>query len=125
MAEAASYTTISCLLRKQLSMKSNSGLSRLQKNKGGKKQLGMAQHGKLNEAASCQRRQKLLPAILLFQLLAGHPDHHAIGKGRLEAMPGELADHLIDGQAVILTHMVQEPQGMVLQDRRQQQSTGM
>ena len=33
MAEAASYTTISCLLRRQLSMKSNSGLSRLQNNR--------------------------------------------------------------------------------------------
>lgn len=33
MAEAASYTTISCLLRRQLSMKSNSGLSRLQGNR--------------------------------------------------------------------------------------------
>ena len=33
MAEAASYTTISCLLRRQLSMKSNSGLSRLRDNR--------------------------------------------------------------------------------------------
>lgn len=30
-------------------------------------------------------------------------------------MPGELADHLIDSQAVVLTHMVQEPQSMVLE----------
>jgi len=35
MAEAASYTTISCLLRRQLSMKSNSGLSRLQRQAAG------------------------------------------------------------------------------------------
>lgn len=29
-------------------------------------------------------------------------------------MPGELADHLIDSQAVVLPHVVQEPQGVVL-----------
>lgn len=87
-------------------MKSNSGLSRLKENIGGKKKLEMTQHGKLNEASSSEGRQELLPAVLLLQLLAGHPNHHAVGKGRLEAMPGELANHLIDSQAVIPTYMV-------------------
>lgn len=32
-------------------------------------------------------------------------------------MSGELADHLINSQAVILTHVVQESQCMVLEDR--------
>lgn len=32
-------------------------------------------------------------------------------------MAGELADHLINSQAVILTYMVQESQCMVLEDR--------
>lgn len=79
----------------------------------------------LNEALPGQGSREPLPAVLLLQLLAGHPDHHAVGKGRLEAMPGELADHLVDSQAVILTHMVQEPQSMVLDDRRSWHSTDM
>lgn len=54
-------------------------------------------------------RAELLPAIFLFQLLAGHSDHHAVGKGGLQAMPGELAYHLIHGQTIILPHMVQQP----------------
>lgn len=86
-------------------MKSNSGLSRLQKNTGSKK-VEMAQHGRLNEASSSEGRQEPLPAVLLLQLLAGHPDHHAVGKGRLEAVPRELANHFTDSQAVILTYMV-------------------
>lgn len=40
-------------------------------------------------------------------------------------MPGELADHLIDSQAVVFTHVVQEPQSMVLEDRGPWQSTGV
>lgn len=79
----------------------------------------------LNEASPGQGRQEPLPAVLLLQLLAGHPDHHAVGKGRLEAVPGELADHLIDSQAVVFTHVVQEPQSMVLEDRGPWQSTGV
>lgn len=122
MAEAASYTTISCLLRKQLSIKSNRGLSRLQKDTGGKK-LGMAQRGIGRHLAKGDKSHSL-PAILFLQLFAGHPDHHAVGKGRLEAMPGELADHLIDSQAVVLPYVVQEPQSMVLESGRSWQSTG-
>ena len=36
-----------------------------------------------------------LPAVLVLQLPAGHADHHAVGEGGLEAVPRELADHLV------------------------------
>ena len=66
-----------------------------------------------------------LPAVLLLQLPAGHADHHAVGEGGLEAVPRELADHLADSQAVVLPHVVQEPQRVVLEGGRGQQSTGV
>lgn len=124
MAEAASYTTISCLLRKQLSMKSNSGLSRLQDNRrqedagGPVQETGKASLGMRGDTVP-------LPAVLLLQLPAGHADHHAVGEGGLEAVPRELADHLADGQAVVLPHVVQEPQRVVLESGKGQQSTGL
>jgi hypothetical protein len=72
----------------------------------------------MNEASSSwQETKESSPAVLLFQLFAGHSDHHAVGKGRLEAVPGKLANHLTDSQAVILPHMVQEPQCVVLENR--------
>lgn len=48
------------------------------------------------------------PAIFFLQLLASHSDHHAVGKGGLQAMTGELTDHLTHGQTVILPYMVQK-----------------
>lgn len=54
------------------------------------------------------------PASLLLQQLAGYSDHHAVGKWGLEAMACELAEHLVDCQAVILPHMVQQAQSMIL-----------
>lgn len=66
-----------------------------------------------------------LPAVLLLQLPAGHADHHAVGEGGLEAVPRELADHLADSQAVVLPHVVQEPQRVVLESGKGQQSTGL
>lgn len=54
------------------------------------------------------------PASLLLQQLAGYSDHHAVGKWGLEAMACELAEHLVDCQAVVLPHMVQQAQSMIL-----------
>ena len=69
----------------------------------------------LGEGQGCTPQGAVpLPAVLVLQLPAGHTDHHAVGEGGLEAVPCELADHLADGQAVVLPHMVQEPQRVVL-----------
>lgn len=71
-------------------------------------------NGKLGTIRQCGRhhlagrRAALSPAIFFLQLLAGHSDHHAVGKGGLQAVPGELTDHLTHSQAVILPHMVQQ-----------------
>lgn len=113
MAEAASYTTISCLLRRQLSMKSNSGLSRLQRNRRQEDAEGPPQ-GRARAGGGARQGAVPLPAVLVLQLPAGHADHHAVGEGGLEAVPRELADHLADGQAVVLPHVVQKPQRVVL-----------
>lgn len=54
------------------------------------------------------------PASLLLQQLAGYSDHQAVGKRGLEAVACELAEHLVDCQAVVLPHVVQQAQGVVL-----------
>lgn len=112
MAEAASYTTISCLLRRQLSMKSNRGLSRLQRQAA--RGCWGAAWGLGEGSGGCAAGAVPLPAVLVLQLPAGHANHHAVGEGGFEAMPRELADHLADRQAVVLPHVVQEPQRVVL-----------
>lgn len=65
------------------------------------------------------------PASLLLQQLAGYSDHHAVSKWGLEAMACELAEHLVDCQAVVLPHMVQQAQSMILcRERERQKPSG-
>lgn len=59
------------------------------------------------------------PASLLLQQLAGYSDHQAVGKWGLEAVACELAEHLVDCQAVVLPHMVQQAQSMILHRERE------
>lgn len=54
------------------------------------------------------------PASLLLQQLAGYSDHQAVGKWGLEAVACELAEHLVDCQAVVLPHVVQQAQSVIL-----------
>lgn len=57
------------------------------------------------------------PSLRLVQQFAGDPDEHAVGKGRLETRFGELVEHLGDGKTVVLPEVIQQAQGMVLEDR--------
>lgn len=61
-----------------------------------------------------QERKSFLPSSFFFQEFAGHTDHQAIGKGRLQAMAHELVQHLVNRQAVILAYVIQQTQGMIL-----------
>lgn len=56
------------------------------------------------------------PSLGLVQQFAGDPDEHAVGEGRLETRLGELVEHLGDGEAVVLPEMIQQAQGVVLED---------
>lgn len=57
------------------------------------------------------------PSLRLVQQFAGDPDEHAVGKGRLETRFGELVEHLGDSKTVVLPEVIQQAQGMVLEDR--------
>lgn len=57
------------------------------------------------------------PSLRLVQQFAGDPDEHAVGKGRLETRLGELVEHLGDSKTVVLPEVIQQAQGMVLEDR--------
>ncbi len=56
------------------------------------------------------------PALCLVQQFAGDPDEHAVGEGRLETRLGELVEHLGDSKSVVLPEVIQQAQGMVLEE---------
>lgn len=55
------------------------------------------------------------PSLSLIQKLAGNPDEHAVGKRGLKTRFGELVEHLGDSQAVVLSEVIQQTQGVVLE----------
>lgn len=59
------------------------------------------------------------PSLCLIQQFAGNPDEHAVGKGRLETRLGELVEHFGHSEAIILPEVIQQAEGMVLENRAQ------
>lgn len=57
------------------------------------------------------------PSLRLIQQLAGNADQHAVSKGRLETRLGELVEHLGHSKAIVLPQMVQQAEGVVLEER--------
>lgn len=71
--------------------------------------------------SSFRSLQVYSPALCLIQEFAGDPDEHAVGEGRLETRLGELVEHLGDSKTVVLPEVIQQAQGMVLEDTHRQQ----
>lgn len=59
------------------------------------------------------------PSLCLVQQFTCNPDEHAVGKGRLKTRLGELVEHLGHSEAVILPEVIQQAQGVVLENRTQ------
>lgn len=72
--------------------------------------------GSLCAAASVHKPARS-PSLRLVQQFAGDPDEHAVGEGRLEARFGELVEHFGDRETVVLPEVIQQAQGVILQER--------
>lgn len=67
--------------------------------------------------------QMYSPSLCLIQQFAGNANEHAVSKGRLETRLCELVKHLGHSKTVVLPEVIQQTQGMVLQDKTQQNNS--
>lgn len=69
-----------------------------------------------NNTFSQMSSQVHSPSLRLVQQFACDPDEHAVGKWRFKSRLGELVEHLRDSETVILPEVIQQAEGVVLQD---------
>lgn len=67
-------------------------------------------------------QSKALPSFSLLQELAGNADQHAVRKRRFQARLGELIEHLRDGEAVVLSQVIEQTQSVVLNIHKHRKS---